>query len=249
MCARAASAAKPRGRTFELVTGSVLVGFPGDEYVCTHDHHVLWRRVPVVLSGAGTGRDDRRPSVRRGGFERRAAIARIDGARRTGAGRSQRPSAISALTKSGISLPAALSEDGIGTGRASRSRSRAAIAAGRSKPRTWIETNQHRQIDLDASTANHVGVGPFATFCGCLPGCSGSRRTNYLVRSRLRHAARLLTGEETAITDIAYDVGFADLSNFVRTFHRAAGHLAESLPRGGAEESSKIFQARASALH
>src|SRR5580700_12107503 len=29
-----------RGRTFELVTGSVLVGFPGDEYVCTHDHHV-----------------------------------------------------------------------------------------------------------------------------------------------------------------------------------------------------------------
>src|ERR1700689_247439 len=27
-----------RGRSFELVTGSVLVGFPGDEYVCTHDH-------------------------------------------------------------------------------------------------------------------------------------------------------------------------------------------------------------------
>src|ERR1700692_3635930 len=29
-----------RGRMFELVTGSVLVGFPGDEYVCTHDHHI-----------------------------------------------------------------------------------------------------------------------------------------------------------------------------------------------------------------
>src|SRR5579862_2026721 len=27
-----------RGRTFDLITGSVLVGFPGDEYVCTHDH-------------------------------------------------------------------------------------------------------------------------------------------------------------------------------------------------------------------
>src|SRR6202165_5433133 len=27
-----------RGRTFELVAGSILVGFPGDEYVCTHDH-------------------------------------------------------------------------------------------------------------------------------------------------------------------------------------------------------------------
>jgi AraC-like DNA-binding protein len=26
-----------------------------------------------------------------------------------------------------------------------------------------------------------------------------------------------------SITDVAYDVGFGDLSNFVRTFHRAAG--------------------------
>ena len=27
-----------RGESYELVTGSVLVGHPGDEYVCTHDH-------------------------------------------------------------------------------------------------------------------------------------------------------------------------------------------------------------------
>src|SRR5580704_5464455 len=27
-----------RGRFFELVAGSVLVGHPGDEYVCSHDH-------------------------------------------------------------------------------------------------------------------------------------------------------------------------------------------------------------------
>src|SRR5205807_5697398 len=27
-----------RGQFFELVAGSVLVGHPGDEYVCTHDH-------------------------------------------------------------------------------------------------------------------------------------------------------------------------------------------------------------------
>src|SRR4051812_44225903 len=28
-----------RGRSFELVAGSLLIGYPGDEYVCTHDHH------------------------------------------------------------------------------------------------------------------------------------------------------------------------------------------------------------------
>jgi hypothetical protein len=29
---------RSRGRIFELVAGSILVGHPGDEYVCTHDH-------------------------------------------------------------------------------------------------------------------------------------------------------------------------------------------------------------------
>ena len=28
-----------RGRLYELIAGSVLIGRPGDEYVCTHDHH------------------------------------------------------------------------------------------------------------------------------------------------------------------------------------------------------------------
>ena len=52
----------------------------------------------------------------------------------------------------------------------------------------------------------------------------------YLVRSRLRHAARLLADDDSSVTDVAYDVGFGDLSNFVRTFHRAAGVS----PRGSA---------------
>jgi AraC family transcriptional regulator len=45
----------------------------------------------------------------------------------------------------------------------------------------------------------------------------------YLLRCRLRKAARLLADEDRAITEIALDVGFADLSNFVRSFRRAAG--------------------------
>src|SRR3954451_2188811 len=28
-----------RGQSFELVAGSLLVGHPGDEYVCSHHHH------------------------------------------------------------------------------------------------------------------------------------------------------------------------------------------------------------------
>jgi AraC-like DNA-binding protein len=51
-----------------------------------------------------------------------------------------------------------------------------------------------------------------------------------------------LADEDIAITDIAYDVGFADLSNFVRTFHRAAG-LSPGAFREAARGKRKIFQA------
>ena len=69
----------------------------------------------------------------------------------------------------------------------------------------------------------------------------------YLVRSRLRHAARLLAEDNRDVTDIAYDVGFGDLSNFVRTFHRAAG-LSPLKFRQASRGMRKIFQERL-ALH
>src|SRR5258706_13589290 len=31
---------RTRGQTFELVAGSALIGNAGDEFMCTHDHHV-----------------------------------------------------------------------------------------------------------------------------------------------------------------------------------------------------------------
>jgi AraC-like DNA-binding protein len=63
------------------------------------------------------------------------------------------------------------------------------------------------------------------------------------VRSRLRHAARLLAGHDRSVTDVAYDVGFGDLSNFVRTFHRAAGTSPLRF-RQASRGMRKIFQDR-----
>jgi AraC family transcriptional regulator len=69
----------------------------------------------------------------------------------------------------------------------------------------------------------------------------------YLVRSRLRRAARLLADDARPITDVAFDVGFGDLSNFVRTFHRAAG-VSPRRFRRAAKGDRKIFQDRFAAL-
>jgi AraC family transcriptional regulator len=65
----------------------------------------------------------------------------------------------------------------------------------------------------------------------------------YLVRSRLRNAARLLADQDRPVTDVAYDVGFGDLSNFVRTFHRAAG-VSPGRFRAMARGERKILQER-----
>ena len=63
------------------------------------------------------------------------------------------------------------------------------------------------------------------------------------MRSRLRHAARLLADEERPVTDVALDVGFNDLSNFVRTFHRAAGVSPRDFRRASRGDRKRLHAA------
>ena len=101
------------------------------------------------------------------------------------------------------------------------------------------------EIDLEQAAAQ-ADISPFH-FLRLFSNVLGVTPHQYLVRSRLRHAARLLADDDRSVTDVAYDVGFGDLSNFVRTFHRAAGVSPRAVPRGLAGQR-KIFQERL-ALH
>jgi AraC-like DNA-binding protein len=85
----------------------------------------------------------------------------------------------------------------------------------------WITAHAAEPIDLE-SAARAAGLSPFH-FLRLFRRVLGVSPHQYLVRQRLRHAARLLAEGARSITDVAFDVGFGDLSNFVRTFHRAAG--------------------------
>ena len=84
----------------------------------------------------------------------------------------------------------------------------------------WIDANAHEPIDLE-SAAREFGLSPFH-FLRLFARVLGVTPHQYLIRSRLRRAARLLADDTRPITEVALDVGFGDLSNFVRTFHRAA---------------------------
>jgi AraC-like DNA-binding protein len=226
-----------RGRSHELVAGSVLIGHPGDEYTCTHEHVcgdecLSFFLSPELVETIGDA----------------SAIWQIGCA-------PPLPELVvlGELAQSAADGSSDIGLDEIGQVLASRfvevvsGKPRKAIAgAARDRRRAvetalWIDAHSHLSIGLE-DAADQAGLSPFH-FLRLFSDTLGVTPHQYLVRSRLRHAARRLAEDDSAITDIAYDVGFADLSNFVRTFHRAAG-ASPSRFRQASRGNRKIFQER-----
>jgi AraC family transcriptional regulator len=113
----------------------------------------------------------------------------------------------------------------------------------------WISAHSPQDIGLEEA-ASRAGLSPFH-FLRLFSRVLGVSPHQYLVRSRLRHAARLLAASVQPVTEVALDVGFADLSNFVRTFRRAAGVSPGAFRRVAQKERTgerKILQDRLSTL-
>jgi len=230
-----------RGRSFELVAGSILVGYPGDEFICSHDHVcgdecLSFFLTPELVDAIG----DRVKAWRIGAAPPLPELAVLgELAQASAEGRSD-----IGLDEIGHILASRFVEVVSERPReprpsSVRDRRRAVETA------LWIDAHSHREIDLERAAAQ-ADLSPFH-FLRLFSGVLGVTPHQYLVRSRLRHAARLLADGERAITDIAYDVGFGDLSNFVRTFHRAAGVSPRKF-REASRGGRKIFQERL-ALH
>jgi len=233
---------RTRGEAFELVAGSILVGHPGDEYMCTHDHHaggdecLSFRLAPSLVESIGdaseiwrTGCVPPLPELMVMG-----ELAQAAAEHRTDVG----------LDELGIAFAARFVEIVSGRERRpaeapARDRRRAVEAA------LWIDANSHEPIDLE-SAAGQAGLSAFH-FLRLFTRVLGVTPHQYLLRARLRRAARLLAEDSRSITDVAFDVGFGDLSNFVRTFHRAAG-VSPRRFRQAAKGDRKIFQDRLAAL-
>ena len=109
------------------------------------------------------------------------------------------------------------------------------------KSALWLDACASEDVSLQ-SVAEQVQLSPFH-FLRLFSTVLGVTPHQYLVRARLRRAARLLIETHQSITTIALESGFADLSNFVRTFHRAAGASPGHFRRA-ARGDRKIFQER-----
>jgi len=205
------------GRTFELVAGSTLVGCAGDEYICTHDHLcgdecLSFQLAPDLVEVL----DDRRATWRTGGLPPLPELVVLGELAQAAAnGRTE-----VALDEAGMLYAARFVSLVCKPRRAPldatpRERRRAVEAA------LWIEANAREVVDL-GQIASQVGLSRFH-FLRLFAKVLGVTPHQHLVRSRLRHAARLLADDTRTVTDVAFEVGFGDLSNFVRTFGRAAG--------------------------
>src|SRR5262249_35788412 len=231
---------RTRGESFELVAGSILVGHPGDEYTCTHDHAdadecLSFHLTPELVEAIGGRRD----GWLTGGVPPLPELMVLGQlAQAVAEGWSD-----AGLDEIGMLLAARVVDVISGV---ERQRSR---AQGRDRRRAveaalWIDAHAHEALDLEA-VSSEAGLSPFY-FLRIFANVVGVTPHQYLVRCRLRHAASLLASDERSITDVALDVGFGDLSNFVRTFHRAAGVSPGSFRRL-ARGDRKILQDRLAA--
>jgi AraC-like DNA-binding protein len=226
-----------RGRFFELVAGGVFIGYPGDEFMCTHDHVcgdecLSFFLQPELVESIGDAR-----KVWQAGAVPPVPELMVLGelAQAVADGRSD-----IGLDEVGYLFASRFVAASSGTPprparSTARDRRRAVETA------LWLDANSHREIALE-DTAREAGLSPFH-FLRIFAATLGVTPHQYLLRSRLRHAAHRLAHDDAAITDIAYDVGFADLSNFTRTFSRAAGVSPQKF-RQAARGVRKIFQAQ-----
>jgi AraC-like DNA-binding protein len=230
-----------RGRAHELVAGSLLIGSPGTEFVCTHDHvcgdeclsfFFAPELVETIGERAEAWQVGATPPLAELMVLGELAQAAADG--RTDIG----------LDEAGHLIASRLIEVVSGKPKkqasvTARDRRRAVETA------LWIDAHSQAEIELE-DIARQAGVSPFH-FLRLFSAVLGVTPHQYLLRSRLRRAARHLADDDKAVTDIAYDVGFNDLSNFVRTFHRAAG-VSPTKFRQASRGKRKILQERL-ALH
>ena len=85
----------------------------------------------------------------------------------------------------------------------------------------YIKQHLHRRITID-EVANAACMSTsslyryFRNEMGCTP-------LQFITTCRIRHAKTLLRAPEQSVTAVAYELGFSDVSHFIRTFRDAEG--------------------------
>ncbi|MDG4881413.1 AraC family transcriptional regulator [Mesorhizobium sp. WSM4884] len=215
---------RTRQGTAMLAPGAVLLGNPGACYECGHEHGAGDRCLSFHFSPAYMERVIADvPGAKRLGFAGprlpplpalASLLAQAEAARETGDGE--------ALEELGLRIAGAVVGATPGSSRVASAPSR------RDQKRVaeavrLIELNAERPLSL-TELADGTATSPFH-FLRTFRHVAGMTPYQFLLRTRLHRAAVRLRASNEAISTIAFDAGFNDLSTFNRRFKREMGEV------------------------
>jgi len=213
---------RTRQGTAMLAPGAILLGNPRACYECGHEHGAGDRCLSFHFSPAYLERVVADlPGVQRLGFADprlpplpalAPLLAEAEAARETGDG--------DAFEELGLRMAGAVAAAASGSSTAARTPSR------RDQKRVaetvrLIELNADRPLSL-SELADGAATSPFH-FLRTFRRIVGMTPYQFLLRTRLHRAAVRLRSSDAAISAIAFDAGFNDLSTFNRRFRREMG--------------------------
>ena len=203
-----------------LSEGSYMLLSPGQAYECSHRHGEgdrclsfqftpeLFDRLSRDAGASAAFASHRLPPLRE--------LAPVTARARIGL---EAPNSLNALEEVAIELAGAVVE-----------------VAGRMRREPSVPASHHARIArllrhwnaladgprTLAELADSAGLSPYH-FLRTFKHVTGVTPHQWLLRARLREAARRLAAGRDPVTDIALDVGFEDLSNFMRSFRAEFG--------------------------
>lgn len=221
---------------FDLVRGSVLVGSPGREFTCSHVHHPHGDRcLSVQIAPAAADM----LGEAEWGIGTLAPTAELPLLGRLIEARARQRDRFG-LEEAALLAVARFRQLGRRSARRApspRERRLAVSAALRLEAQAGEETSL-------GEAAARAGLSPFH-FLRVFSRTPGVTPHQYLLRVRLDRAARLLGETELPVTEVALEAGYADLSNFVRSFGRAAGMSPRAFRRSANRKNLQVSPARA----
>ena len=202
-----------------LSAGSLFLGSAGQAYECSHRHGegdrcLSFQFEPAAFEQLARDAGGKRASFDRNGLPPLRAFAPL-------AARAQ-----AAMQQPGEIEDIAYALAGAAVRATGEPRPNTPAVAPRQRARIaevlrQLETRISEQNSI-AEVARMAGISPFH-FLRTFKQVTGVTPHQWLLRARLRTAAQRLVASRERITDIALDVGFEDLSNFVRSFRAEFG--------------------------
>ncbi|MFZ1889602.1 MAG: AraC family transcriptional regulator [Candidatus Binataceae bacterium] len=236
-----------------LTTGFLLLGNAGQHYEVSHEHAggdsclVFNYQRPIVEELAGS----LRRGAERGPFARNvlAPRPRADAIMLLAEERLRSGASLIGVEELGLAIAEyALAEAGAGTARngtppaLENRRAREQVLAAIAR----IEQHAHEKLDL-AGLAQSVNLSPFH-FLRIFRRETGVTPYRFLVQTRIRNAIELLRDTSQPVTDIAFDVGFGDLSNFINAFRREVGCSPRAYRKSGLRLTPRAQRRRVGGL-